>query len=41
MDGMDLFDLLERQLTIEAVIEAKARRAVETGRPFVRVRDIL
>lgn len=41
MDGLDLFELLERELTIEAVIEAKARRAVETGWPFVRVRNAI
>lgn len=40
MDGLDLFDTLTRQLSLTEVISRKARRAVETGGPFVRVRDL-
>jgi len=40
MDGLDLFDTLSRQLPFNEMIERKARRAAETGMPFVRVRDL-
>jgi hypothetical protein len=40
VDGLDLFDTLSRQLPFNEVIERKARRAAETGMPFVRVRDL-
>jgi hypothetical protein len=40
MDGYDLFEMLNRNLTLGAVLDAKARRAAETGSPFVRVRDL-
>lgn len=40
MDGLDLFDMLDRELPLNHVLERKARRAAETGRPFERVRDI-
>ena len=40
MDGYDLFEMLDRQLTLDQVLEAKARRAAETGMPFVQVRDL-
>lgn len=40
MDGLDLHDTLTRQLPLAEVISRKARRAVETGGPFVRVRDL-
>jgi len=39
-DGLDLHDALTRQLSLAEVISRKARRAVETGGPFVRVRDL-
>lgn len=40
MDGLDLHDMLERRLTLPDVLRAKARRAAETNRCFVRVRDL-
>lgn len=40
MDGLDLFDTLDRELPLDQVIACKARRAAETGQPFERVRDI-
>lgn len=40
MDGYDLFEMLDRKLSLNQVLEAKVRRAAETGRPFVRVRDL-
>lgn len=40
MDGLDLFDMLERKLSLSEVLRWKVRRAVETGSPFVRIRDL-
>lgn len=40
MDGLDLYDLLDREIPLNQVLERKVRRAAETGMPFVRVRDI-
>ncbi len=40
MDGLDLFDTLDRELPLNAVLERKVRRAAETGLPFERVRDL-
>ncbi|MCD5963413.1 MULTISPECIES: restriction endonuclease [Gammaproteobacteria] len=40
MDGLDLYDLLDREIPFNQVLERKVRRAAETGMPFVRVRDI-
>lgn len=40
LDGLDLHDALARELPIKLVIDRKARRAVETGQAFVRVRDL-
>lgn len=40
MDGYDLFEMLDRKLSLDQVLEAKARRAAETGLPFVNVRDL-
>lgn len=40
MDGYDLFEMLNRKLSLEQVLEAKARRAAETGAPFVNVREL-
>lgn len=34
MDGLDLFDMLDRELPLDQVIARKARRAAETGRPL-------
>jgi Restriction endonuclease len=40
MDGLDLYDILERELPLTHVLERKVRRAAETGSAFVRVRDL-
>lgn len=40
MDGLDLFETLNRELPLDQVLARKARRAAETGQPFERVRDI-
>jgi hypothetical protein len=41
MDGLDLHDVLERQIDFVRVIDIKARAAAETGLPFSPVRDIV
>lgn len=40
MDGLDLYDLLDREIPLNQVLERKVRRAAETGTPFLRVRDL-
>ena len=40
MDGLDLYDSLQKKISISQVIRLKLRRASETGRVFVRVRDL-
>jgi restriction endonuclease len=40
MDGLDLYESLDRELPINHVLDRKARRAAETGFPFARVRDL-
>jgi hypothetical protein len=40
MDGLDLFDMLDREIPLNKVLERKVRRAAETGMPFLRVRDL-
>jgi restriction endonuclease Mrr len=40
MDGLDLYDMLEREIPLNHVLERKVRRAAETGSPFIRVRDL-
>lgn len=40
MDGLDLYEMLDRELPLPQVLERKVRRAAETGSPFVRVRDL-
>ncbi|WP_417606152.1 restriction endonuclease [Oceanimonas baumannii] len=40
MDGLDLYELLDREIPLNQVLERKVRRAAETGMPFLRVRDI-
>ncbi len=40
MDGLDLHAVLSRRLDLAAVFAMKARRAAETGRPFVSVDDL-
>lgn len=40
MDGLDLYEMLDREIPLNHVFERKVRRAAETGSPFVRVRDL-
>lgn len=40
MDGLDLYEMLERGLTFAEVLARKVRRAAESGNPFIRVRDL-
>ena len=40
MDGLDLYEMLERKLPLNHVLEQKIRKASETGAPFARVRDL-
>jgi hypothetical protein len=40
MDGLDLYEILDREIPLAQVLERKVRRAAETGSPFVRVRDL-
>jgi hypothetical protein len=40
MDGRDIYDALDRQLPLKTVLERKVRRAAETGRPFIPVREL-
>lgn len=40
MDGLDLYEMLQRALPFDHVLDRKVRRAAETGRPFVSVRDL-
>lgn len=40
MDGLDLYEMLDKGLSFSEVISKKVRRAAETGNPFVRVRDL-
>lgn len=40
MDGLDLYDMLDRGIPLTQVLERKVRRAAETGALFIRVRDL-
>jgi len=40
MDGLDLYEMLDREIPLSHVLERKVRRAAETGFLFVRVRDL-
>jgi Restriction endonuclease len=40
MDGLDLYEMLDREIPLNQVLERKVRRAAETGAPFLRVRDL-
>ncbi|WP_245490274.1 restriction endonuclease [Mesorhizobium sp. M7A.F.Ca.US.011.01.1.1] len=40
MDGYDLYEMLDREIPLNHVLERKVRRAAETGSPFIRVRDL-
>jgi hypothetical protein len=39
-DGLDLYEVLSRKVSLIAVLEAKERRAAETNRAFIGVRDL-
>lgn len=41
MDGLDLSDMLIQKIGFKSVLSKKVRRAAETGRPFVRLRDLM
>lgn len=40
MDGLDIYETLNRRLSLVDVLAKKVRRAAETGNPFIRVRDL-
>jgi len=40
MDGLDLYEMLNKNLSFSDVMARKVRRAAESGNPFVRVRDL-
>jgi restriction endonuclease len=40
MDGLDIHEVLSRRFSLIAVLEEKARRAAETNRAYVSVRDL-
>jgi predicted protein tyrosine phosphatase len=40
MDGLDLYETLNREIPLNHVLERKVRRAAETGSPLVRVSDL-
>jgi hypothetical protein len=40
MDGLDLYEVLDRGLALADALGRKIRRAAESGRPFVRIRDL-
>lgn len=40
MDGLDMYEMLDRGLAFADVMSRKVRRAAETGNPFERVRDL-
>lgn len=41
MDGLDISDMLQKNLSLQEVLSKKVRRAAETGNPFVRLRDLI
>ncbi|HEY9229902.1 MAG TPA: restriction endonuclease [Gemmatimonadaceae bacterium] len=40
MDGLDLYEVLDRGLSLADALGRKIRRAAESGQPFVRIRDL-
>ena len=40
MDGLDLFEMLDRELPLDRALDRKVRRAAETGLPFERISDL-
>ena len=41
MDGLDLSEMLQNKLSLQEVLSKKVRRAAETGKPFVRLRELV
>jgi hypothetical protein len=41
MDGLDLYEILSRQVPLVTVLEKKARRAAETNHPYVPIRELV
>jgi hypothetical protein len=41
VDGLDLYEVLSRRVSLIEVLEEKARRAAETNRAYVPVRDLI
>jgi hypothetical protein len=40
IDGLDLYEVLSRRVSLISVLEEKARRAAETNRAYIPVRDL-
>lgn len=40
MDGFDLYEILRLRISFEETVAAKVRRAAETGKPYVSVREL-
>lgn len=40
MDGLDIYEVLDRGFSFSEALARKVRRAAESGQPFVRVRDL-
>lgn len=40
MDGLDLYEVRSRRVSLVQVLEDKARRAAETNRAYVTVREL-
>ena len=40
MDGLDIYETLNREIPLNHVLDRKVRHAAETGSPFIRVRDL-
>lgn len=41
MDGLDICEMLQKKLSLKEVLSKKVRRAAETGKPFVRLRELV
>ena len=40
MDGLDICEMLQKNISLQEVLFKKVRRAGETGKPFVRLREL-
>jgi hypothetical protein len=40
VDGLDLYDIMNREIPLGEALERKVRSAAETGHPFARIRDL-